>query len=76
MSELERIRQIARECEATYPYRIDLRNGESYWVAIPFEDHPALVGEWKATESIARTVADRETRERDRRPIDGEVPFF
>lgn len=44
-AERERIRQLARECEATYPFQINLHNGESYWVAIPFEDHPALVDE-------------------------------
>ena len=60
-AERERIRQEARECEATYPFRIDLRGGESYWVAIPFEDHAALVGEREAHAAQAAAIAQRDT---------------
>lgn len=58
-TERERIRQVSRECEATYPYRIELRGGDSYWAAVPFEDHPALVGERPAEERIAAKLRER-----------------
>src|SRR5438445_368828 len=58
-AERERLRQVSRECEATYPHRIDLRDHESYWVAVPFEDHPVLVGEREAEARRATLLRER-----------------